>query len=105
VADVAETTGQIRLESGLDGLEEWSAAAGQAEQNAVYKALFSIVDGSVFRTYVTAGDVREPDEFFILVRDELVLKVRLQYPDAFGIVYIGPARDAPGYGLGIGRAG
>jgi hypothetical protein len=97
---VAENCAQIRLESGLDWLDKWSATASQAEQNALYKALFAIADGSVFHTYLTAGDVAQAEEFLVLVRDELVLKVRLHYPDAFGIVYIGTGHDGPGRDIG-----
>jgi hypothetical protein len=96
---------QIRLESGLDWVEEWSASAGQAQQNALYKALFAIADGSVFHAYLTIGDLDQADEFFVLVRDELVLKVRLHYPDSFDVVFIGSIREAPGRGLDIDLAG
>lgn len=95
----------MRLDAGLDWIERWSPTAGQAAQNALYKALFAIADGSVFSAYLTIADLDEAEEFFVLVRGDLVLKVRLGYPDAFGIVFIGPMREAPGRGLDIDLAG
>jgi hypothetical protein len=98
---VAEKSGLIRLESGLDWLEQWSASAGQVEQNAVYKALFAVADGSVLWTYLTFDDMERPDQFFVLVRPELVIKVAFRGPESFGIVYIGTPCGAPGYDLDV----
>jgi hypothetical protein len=101
---VVEKNGQIRLESGLERLEEWSGTAGQAEQDAVYQALFAIADGSVSYAYLTYDDVGRPGEFFVLVREDLVVKVVFHDFDSFGIAYIGTIHQAPGHDLGIGRA-
>ena len=94
----------IRLESGLDRLEEWSTGADQTEQNAVYEALFSVLDGSVFFAYPTEDDPRRRGEFFVRVRDDLVIKLRLEQPGSFGIAYVGAAAGAPGHELGRDRA-
>ncbi len=101
---MVEKSGQVRLESGLRWLEEWSDTAGQAEQNAVYQALFAIADGTVSYAYLTFADVHHPGEFFVLVRDDLVIKVVFHDLDAFGIGYIGTLRNAPGHDLGIDLA-
>jgi hypothetical protein len=95
---------RIRLRGGLDQLERWSAAAGQADQNAVYEVLFAVCDGSVFWAYLTVDDRRAPGELFVLVRTDTVVKVRLAETDAFDIVYIGAAGEAPGYERGIDRS-
>jgi hypothetical protein len=94
-------SGQIRLESGLEWLDEWSANACQAARNAVYTALFAISEGSVFWTHLTLGDARGAEAFFVLVRPDLVLKIQFHDPDAFGILYVGRPDDAPGYGLDL----
>lgn len=78
-----------RLTTGLDRLEEWSHSASQAQRNAVYKALFSVLCGSVFRAYpVLSGDAGT-DEFVVFVKADLVLRIRFRDPDSFGITYIG----------------
>jgi uncharacterized protein DUF6235 len=95
---------RFRLHSGMELLESWSATAGQAAKNAVYKALFSVADGSVFRAYKTLEDYQRLQEFFIVLNENLVLKIRVHHFEAFGIVYIGPLDGAPGLDLGIDRA-
>lgn len=89
---------RFRMDTGLDVLEEWADSATQSEKNAVYKALFATSEGSVFRSYRTVDDMQRPNEFFVLVKDNLVIKLRVTCFDSFGIVYIGrPAtRVRPG---------
>lgn len=86
----------LRLSSGLSWLDEWSATAGQIEQNAVYEALFAVADGSAFWAYRTFDEDAGTHEFFVVVRDNLVVKIAFTAHDAFGITYIGPLADAPG---------
>lgn len=93
----------LRLESGLQRLADWSDTAGQVEKNAAYKALFSIAEGAVFRAYQIVDDVKRPQEFFVLVRPGLVIKVCLRHCDAFGIVYIGSMDDAPDHDRDVDR--
>ena len=82
-----------RLNVGVACLEKWTETAGQAEKNAVYEALFAVSDGSVFRTYKVLDDVQRPGEFFVLVREDLVVKVNFPRPGTFGVLYIGAPVD------------
>jgi uncharacterized protein DUF6235 len=84
---------RFRLERGLDILDTWSRRASQATRNAVYRALFSVQDGSVFRRYRTIDSYVDPQEFCVYVHDDLVIGIRID-DGAFGIGYIGPARGA-----------
>ena len=86
----------VRLETGLETLERWADEARQSQKNVLYKALFAITDGSVFRNYGVLQDTLNPREFFILVREDLVLKIAYPDYDTFAIVYIGSLEDAPG---------
>ncbi|PRH80819.1 hypothetical protein C6N75_02060 [Streptomyces solincola] len=94
----------LRLGSGWDLLERWSGAAHQIERNAVHKALFAVVDRSVFTAYETLEDAARPREFFVRLREDLVLKLRVRDLDVFEIVYVGSVGEAPGIDLGTGRA-
>ncbi|HEV8563062.1 MAG TPA: DUF6235 family protein [Actinophytocola sp.] len=89
----------LKLDSGLQQLEEWADNARQAQKNQVYKALFAITDGTVGRNYGVLADKEDPNAHFVLVREDLVIKVN--YPDrgSFGISYIGPLEGAPGISL------
>lgn len=95
---------RIRLTTGLRRLERWSATAGQIEKNAVYQALFSIIDGSVFRTYEILDDTERSREFFVVVREDIVIKVRMAGFDTFGILYIGSPAEAPDPDVPVGPA-
>ncbi|MFM9371427.1 DUF6235 family protein [Streptomyces sp. Da 82-17] len=86
----------FRLDSGWDVLEEWSRSAGQIEKNAVHKALFAVTDHTAFVDYEILDIVAESRDVFVLVRQDLVLKVRLRDLDAFEIAYVGPVAGAPG---------
>ena len=103
--DVIENDGRIRLTSGMHLLERWSATADRFEKDAVYAALFAVLDGSVVRSYKIFDDIRRPRESFVLVREDLVVKICFTAADAFEIVYIGPASAAPGFDLGINTLG
>lgn len=95
---------RFKLHTGMELLDEWSETAGQAAKNAVYKALFAVADGSVFRAYRTLEDYQRLQEFFIILNDNLVVKICVHHFEAFGVVYIGPLDGAPGLDLGIDRA-
>jgi hypothetical protein len=86
-----------RLRAGLGNLDRWSATSRQALRNAVYRALFAIGDGSVFRAYRT---LRRPSsgEMQVQVRDDTVVSVRLAAGNAYDIEYIGDPRQAPDIG-------
>ncbi len=86
---------RFRLDMGMARLETWAATAGEIDKNAVYKALFSVSDGTVFQAYKVLDDVHQAREFFIVVRGDLVVKICFHESDAFGILYIGPINDVP----------
>lgn len=79
-----------RLRDGLDVLDRWADTAGQTDKNALYEALFAVLDGSVCGAYPVFRDVNQPREFFVQVKDGLGVKVRILGLDTFGIVHIGP---------------
>jgi hypothetical protein len=84
------TTTRFRMETGLDVLEDWAESADPHEKNAVYKALFAMQDGSLFRTYRVIDDFQRANELFVIVRDDLVMKIRVNCVDSFSVVAIGP---------------
>lgn len=81
-----------RLEAS-EVLERWARTAPQADRNAVHKALFAMLDGSAFRIYRIVEDVQLPNELYVFVKDDLVLKLRVNDVNAFSwfdILAIGP---------------
>jgi len=88
--DSTSPRANFRLETGLDVLEAWAGTASQTQKNAVYKALFTMLDGALFRTYRVIDDFQRPSELFVVVKDDLVLKIRINCFDSFGVVYVGP---------------
>lgn len=64
---------RFRLETGLDVLHEWALTAAQSRKNAVYKALFAMLDGTLFRTYRIVDDFQRPSELYVIVKDDLVV--------------------------------
>lgn len=80
---------RFRLERGLDVLDDWSETASQATRNAVYRALFAVLDGSVFRRYSTLDSYVRPQDFCVYLHDELVIGIQLD-DETFTIDYIGP---------------
>ncbi|MFE5214900.1 MULTISPECIES: DUF6235 family protein [unclassified Streptomyces] len=94
----------FRLVAGWDLLEQWSGTANQIEKNAVHQALFAVVDRTVFRTYSTSEVTSQPQEFFVRLRQGLVLKIRIRDFDMFEIAYVGPVGETPGIDLETGRA-
>lgn len=74
-------------------LEHWARTASQADRNAVHKALFAILDGSLFRTYRIVENVHMRKELYVIVKDDLVLRLRINDIndfDSFDIIGIGP---------------
>jgi len=86
----------FRLDTGIDVLETWTAGADDADRSLVYQALFAMTDQSLFRTHRIVDDWQRLSEFFVLLREDLVLKLRVHCFDSFGVVYVGPADQAPG---------
>ena len=95
----------FRLETGLDVFEDWAATAPEAQRAAIHKALFAMVDGTLFRTYRVVDDYQRPNELFVIVTDDLVMKVRVNCFDSFGIVHIGPPADVARRGRTQGMRG
>jgi uncharacterized protein DUF6235 len=74
-------------------LERWAATATQADRNHIHKALFAILDGSLFHTYRIVEDARIEHELYVIVKDDLVLKLRvndINDVSSFDIIAIGP---------------
>jgi hypothetical protein len=94
---------RLRMSRGSGRFDEWAATAGQIEKNAVHKALFAILDGSVFRGYETIDDAERGREFFVVVRENLVIKASVTRFDAFGLLYVGPPHAAPGWPQALAR--
>lgn len=86
----------FRLTSGLEVLDKWSLTAIQAEKNAVNRVLFAVVEKSVFTEYDVVDEAEKTMEFFVFARSDLVVKIHVYDLGSFGIVYVGPAVDAPG---------
>jgi hypothetical protein len=89
------------LTAGLDVLDEWSSNAIQSQRNIVYRILFAIADKTAFSNYIVLGDILDHMEFFVLAKSDLVVKVRLEDFDSFGVLYVGPACTAPGLDLAL----
>jgi hypothetical protein len=82
--------------SGLDLLDEWSAHATQSQKNIVNRIIFAVADKNVFTDYIVIDDVENHMEFFVLAKNDLTVKIRIDDFDSFGILYIGPSCTAPG---------
>lgn len=89
-----------QLNAGLEVLETWSETATQSARNTLYRALFAVTDGSVFRFFQTSSHRARPDEVTIYLRADLVVTISQTEPDLFDIAYIGPLDGAPGLGGG-----
>lgn len=85
----ARSGARFRPAQGMDVLDVWSRTASQSARNAVYRVLFSVLDGTVFDRYLTLDAGTVTSEFRVHVRNDLVVKIRLD-EDAFAIAYIGP---------------
>jgi Family of unknown function (DUF6235) len=94
---------RLRMTRGSGWLDQWAATAAQVEKNAVHQALFAILDGSVFTRYEVLDDADRGREFFVLVREDLVIKASLTWQDTFGLLYIGPPDAAPGWRPAVTR--
>ena len=93
---------RFRLTAGLDVLEEWARTASQSKKNALYRALFVMQDGSLFRTYPVIDDYRRPDEVVVVVKHDLAVRLRISSIDAFDIVAIGPGDRSDRRGVDAG---
>jgi hypothetical protein len=90
-------TKNLKMDNGMRQLEVWADTAHQVHKNHLYKALFAVTDGSVANHYAVLRGTEETTRF-VLVREDLVLKVTYPDADSFTIDYIGPMDDAPGIG-------
>lgn len=99
---ITEESSGRRLDTGLQRLDAWAESASQVEKNALYEALFAVLNGTVFRRYRILNDLEHPNEFFAVVREKLVVKIHFPDAESFGITYIGepispPERNADVY--------
>ncbi|MFC4856979.1 DUF6235 family protein [Actinophytocola glycyrrhizae] len=85
---------RFRLETGVEVFEEWATTASQHAKNAAHKALFAMVEGTLFRSYRVVDDYQRPNELFVIVKDDLVMKIRINCFDSFGVVHIGPPAES-----------
>jgi hypothetical protein len=90
----------FQMQTGAEVLAEWSETASQTRRNAVYAALFSMLDRNLHRTHQIVDDYQRPAEFFVPVKDDLVLKLRVNGFDSFSVLYVGTWEDAPGFEFG-----
>jgi hypothetical protein len=90
------TPQNFQMDAGDDVLAAWGETASQSYKNAIYRTLFSMLDGTLFRTHNVVDDFKVPSEFFVVLKADLVVKLRINSLDSFGIVYIGTWDDAPG---------
>jgi len=88
---------RCQMQFGWDVLSEWSENAGQSRRNAVYGALFSMLDRTLFTTHQIVDDPARPAEFFVSIKDDLVLKLRVNSFDSFDVLYVGTWENAPGF--------
>lgn len=86
-----QTCWRFRLAHGQDLLDAWSTAATQSSRNAVYRLLFAVQDGSVFRRYPVVDDERALD-FSVRLRGDVVVTIRID-DDTFKIVRIGTTTE------------
>lgn len=97
------TPPRLHMGAGADVLAAWSETAGQAHRNAVYGTLFSMLDGTLLRTHQIFEDNEVANEFFVPVKDDLVLKLRINDGNSFDIVHVGSWAEAPGFDFRLDR--
>lgn len=85
---------RLRLGSGIEVLDAWTDAAGNADAMAVADALFAIVERTVYRDYPVIDDSTIARELVVVVRDDLAIRVRLDDVEKFSIVFIGSSAAA-----------
>lgn len=90
------TRPNFQMDTGADVLAAWGETASQSYKNAVYRTLFSMLDGTLFRTHNVVDDAKASSEFLVVLKADLVVKLRINSLNSFGIVYIGTWDDAPG---------
>jgi Family of unknown function (DUF6235) len=49
-----------------------------------------MLDGVLFREYHIIDDFQRPSEMYLIVKDDLTIKLRVNCFDSFGIGYVGP---------------
>lgn len=91
----------LAMTTGLDLLDEWSTGAVQSQKNIVHRILFAVADMTVSTDYIVIDDVRDHMQFFVLAKSDLVVKIRIEGLDSFGLLYVGPAGAAPGLDVAL----
>jgi hypothetical protein len=98
-ADV--TKARFQMAQGWDVLTDWSENASQSYRNALYAALFSMLDRTLFTTHFVIPDPEEHGQYFVAVKQDLALKLRLNGTESFDVLFAGAWEDAPGFELGL----
>jgi hypothetical protein len=84
-------TVSFRIDDNFAVLDAWSRTATDEDRDAVYAVLFAVADGSVERDFPVVDDPKRLSEFSVLVHPELVVKIRVNSFNSFGVVAVGPA--------------
>lgn len=96
---------RLRLGTGIEVLDAWSATASQIDVNAMTDALFAIVERTVYTRYPVVEDSALARELVVVVRDDLAMRIRLDDVETFSILFVGATEDALVAGKAAAAAG
>lgn len=96
---------RLRLGTGIEVLDAWTATASQIDVNAMTDALFAIVERTVYTRYPVVEDSALARELVVVVRDDLAMRIRLDDVETFSIVFVGATEDALAAGKAAAAAG
>lgn len=96
---------RLRLGTGIEVLDAWTATASERDVNAVTDALFAIVERTVYTRYPVVEDSALARELVVVVRDDLAVRVRLDDVEKFGVLFVGAPADALAAGKAAAAAG
>ena len=85
---IGQSYWRFRMAHGQDVLDAWSEKATQPNRNAVYRLLFAVQDGSVFRRYDTIDDAGDLG-FSVHLAGDVVVRITIDDDEAFTIDHIG----------------
>lgn len=96
---------RLRLGTGIEVLDAWTATASQIDVNAMTDALFAIVERTVYTRYPVVEDSALARELVVVVRDDLAMRIRLDDVETFSILFVGATEDALVAGKAAAAAG
>lgn len=96
---------RLRLGTGIEVLDAWTATASQIDVNAMTDALFAIVERTVYTRYPVVEDSALARELVVVVRDDLAMRIRLDDVETFSVVFVGATEDALVAGKAAAAAG